>query len=58
MSRTLGYVTPVRAYCSGGEIYMQAASGRVAEALAAQYDRVVMCARVVHGIPPEPFDSR
>lgn len=35
---------------------MQAASGRVAEALAAQYDRVVMCAKVVHAAPPEPFD--
>lgn len=56
MSRTLGYVTPVRAYCSAGEIYMQAASGRVAEALAAQYDHVVMCAKVVHATPPEPFD--
>src|SRR5579859_6536782 len=56
MSRTLGYVTPVRAYCSAGEIYMQAASGRVAEALAAQYGRVVMCAKVVHATPPQPFD--
>jgi glycosyltransferase involved in cell wall biosynthesis len=35
---------------------MQAASGRVAEALAAQYDRVVMCAKVVHATPPQPFD--
>ncbi|MCU1343556.1 MAG: hypothetical protein JWN92_2979 [Candidatus Acidoferrum typicum] len=35
MKQVLGYVTPVRAYDNGGEIYMQAASGRVADALAA-----------------------
>jgi glycosyltransferase involved in cell wall biosynthesis len=35
---------------------MQAASGRVAEALAEQFARVVMCARVVHATPPAPFD--
>lgn len=56
MNRILGYVTPVRAYRAAGEIYMQAASGRVAEALAAQYDKVVMCAKVVEEAPPEPFD--
>ena len=57
MSRILGYVTPVRAFSSAGEIYMQAASGRVAEALAKHFDSVFMCARVVHDAPPAPFDS-
>ena len=57
MSRILGYVTPVRAFSSAGEIYMQAASGRVAEALAKHFDSVCMCARVVHDAPPAPFDS-
>jgi len=56
MNGTLGYVTPVRAFSSAREIYMQAASGRVAEALAQHYDKVYMCARVVHGAPPAPFD--
>jgi glycosyltransferase involved in cell wall biosynthesis len=56
MNGTLGYVTPVRAFSSAGEIYMQAASGRVAEALAQHYDKVYLCARVVHGAPPAPFD--
>ena len=36
---------------------MQAASGRVAEALAKHFDCVCMCARVVHGAPPAPFDA-
>jgi len=57
MSAILGYVTPVRAYSSAGEIHMQSASGRVAEALAKQYETVFMCARVVHEAPPAPFDS-
>lgn len=56
MSGILGYVTPVRAFSSAGEIYMQAASGRVAEALAKHYEKVCVCARVVHGAPPAPFD--
>src|ERR1700680_4185653 len=56
MSRILGYVTPVRAFSSAGEIYMQAASGRVAEALAKHYEKVCVCARVVQGDPPAPFD--
>ncbi|HEX3377854.1 MAG TPA: glycosyltransferase, partial [Candidatus Acidoferrales bacterium] len=56
MSKILGYVTPVRAYSCDGEIFMQSASGRVAEALAEQYEKVYMCARVVHGQPPVPFD--
>lgn len=57
MSRTLGYITPVRAFSIAGEIHMQAASGRVVEALARHFDRVYMCARVVHGAPPAPFDA-
>lgn len=56
MGKILGYITPVRAYSSGEKIYMQSASGRVAEALAEQYEKVYVCARVVHGAPPEPFD--
>jgi glycosyltransferase involved in cell wall biosynthesis len=56
MNRTLGYVTPVRAYRSAGEIYMQAASGKVADALAAQYARVYMCSRVVEGPPDSPAE--
>src|SRR5258708_33799278 len=56
MSQTLGYITPVCAYSSDGEIYMQAASGRVAEALAKHFDTVCMCAKVVYNTPPAPFD--
>jgi glycosyltransferase involved in cell wall biosynthesis len=56
MSKILGYVTPVRAYSCDGKIYMQSASGRVAEALAERCEKVFVCARVVHGPPPEPFD--
>jgi glycosyltransferase involved in cell wall biosynthesis len=57
MSRILGYITPVRAYSSDVAIYMQAASGRVAEELAKHYEKVCVCASVVHGAPPAPFDS-
>ena len=57
MSKILGFVTPVRAYSCNGKICMQAASGRVAEALAERYEKVYVCARVVHGPPLEPFDS-
>ena len=57
MNRILGYVTPVPAFSDAGEIYMQAASGRVAEALAEHYEKVVVCAKVVHGAPPAPFDG-
>jgi len=57
MSRTLGYVTPVRAFIGDGEIYMQSASGRVAEALAQHYEKVCVCARVVRRAPPAPFDG-
>jgi len=57
MIRTLAYFTPVRAFKSGEEIYMQSASGRVLEALAAHFEKVFVCARVVEGAPPEPFDS-
>jgi glycosyltransferase involved in cell wall biosynthesis len=35
---------------------MQSASGRVAEAIAAHYEKVLVCARVVHEAPPAPFD--
>jgi glycosyltransferase involved in cell wall biosynthesis len=56
MIRTLGYVTPVRAYVSGGQIYMQAASGKVADALARQYGKVYLCARVVQGPPVSPAE--
>jgi glycosyltransferase involved in cell wall biosynthesis len=56
MNRTLGYVTPVRAFSSAGDIFMQAASGRVAEELAKHFEKVYVCARVVHGPPPAPFD--
>ena len=57
MNEILGFVTPVRAYSSGGEIYMQAASGRVAEALALHSDKVCLCASVVYEAPPAPFDA-
>src|ERR1700722_4946541 len=56
MSQTLGYITPVRAFSCEGKIYMQAASGRVAEALARHYEKVCVCTRVVQGAPPAPFD--
>jgi glycosyltransferase involved in cell wall biosynthesis len=35
---------------------MQAASGRVAEELSKHYEKVCVCARVVCGSPPAPFD--
>jgi glycosyltransferase involved in cell wall biosynthesis len=57
MRGILGYVTPVRAFSSAGEIYMQAASGRVAEALAKHFEKVCVCTRVVQGPPPAPFDA-
>ncbi len=56
MSQILGYITPVRAYFNDGELYMQAASGRVAEELARHYEKVSVCASVVYGAPPAPFD--
>ena len=56
MNRTLAYITPVRAFRSGQEIHMQSASGRVLEALAAHFEKVIVCSRVVDGAPPEPFD--
>jgi len=56
MNRILGYVTPVRAYVNAGEIYMQAASGRVADALAANYEKLLICTRVAYGPPPGPTD--
>ncbi len=56
MSEALGYITPVRAYSCGGEIYMQAASGRVVEALAGHFERVYVCARVASEALPAPFD--
>jgi len=57
MNRILGYVTPVPAFSDAGDIYMQAASGRVAEGLAEHYEKVVICAKVVQGAPPAPFDG-
>lgn len=36
---------------------MQAVSGRLAEELARHCQRVVVCARVVRGAPPAPFDA-
>jgi glycosyltransferase involved in cell wall biosynthesis len=56
MNRILGYVTPVRAYVHAGKIYMQAASGRVADALASHYEKVLICTRVVYGSPPALTD--
>jgi glycosyltransferase involved in cell wall biosynthesis len=56
MPTVLGYVTPVRAYVNAGEIYMQAASGRVADALATHYEKLLICTRVVYGPPPAPTD--
>jgi glycosyltransferase involved in cell wall biosynthesis len=52
----LGYITPVRAYLSGDAIFMQAASGCIADELAQAYDTVYICARVVRGNPPAPTD--
>jgi glycosyltransferase involved in cell wall biosynthesis len=56
MIQTLGYITPVRAFSNAREIYMQAASGRVAEALSRHCEKICVCARVVRGSPPAPFD--
>jgi glycosyltransferase involved in cell wall biosynthesis len=57
MSETLGYITPVRAFSNDGKIWMQAASGRVAEALAAHFEKVYICSSVEYSPPPAPFDS-
>jgi glycosyltransferase involved in cell wall biosynthesis len=57
MNQTIGYITPVRAYSGADEIYMQAASGRVAEALASHFDKVCLCASVAYESPPAPFDA-
>jgi glycosyltransferase involved in cell wall biosynthesis len=57
MSRILGYITPVRAFSAGGAIWMQAASGKVAEALAKHYDKVCVCAPVVRKAPHQHFDE-
>lgn len=55
-NHTLGYVTPVRAFSNAEDIYMQAASGRVADALAKHYEKVYICTRVSYGTPPAPAD--
>jgi glycosyltransferase involved in cell wall biosynthesis len=52
--RILGYVTPVRAFSTTGGIYMQAASGRVVDALARHFEKVYICTRVVQDIPAAP----
>ena len=57
MPPVLGYVTPVRAYVNAGEIFMQAASGRVADSLATHFEKLLICTRVVYGPPPAPTDS-
>ena len=57
MPTVLGYVTPVRAYVNPGEIFMQAASGRVADSLATHFEKLLICTRVVYGPPPAPTDS-
>ena len=57
MSRILGYITPVHAFSTRGTIWMQAASGRVAEALARHYENVYICAPVAHEAPRQPFDE-
>jgi hypothetical protein len=58
MKRILGYITPVRAYLSADRIYMQAASGRVAEALAVHFDEVLICTRVIRGHLPVLLNRR
>jgi len=57
MPTVLGYVTPVRAYVNAGEIFMQAASGRVADSLATHFEKLLICTRVVYGPPPATTDS-
>lgn len=52
----LGFVSPMRAYAHEGRVYTHVASGRVAERLAAHYDRVLLCTRVVHAAPPSSRD--
>ena len=57
----LGYVTPVRAFRTPRGIYMQAASGRVADALARHYEKVYICTRVVvdsaHATGDQPLEA-
>ncbi|MBV9266497.1 MAG: glycosyltransferase family 4 protein [Acidobacteriaceae bacterium] len=50
--RSVGFITPVRAYIHGGRVYTHVASGRIANGLAQHYDKVYLCARVSH-TPPE-----
>ena len=56
MRAVLGVVSPVRAYAHDGRVYTHVASGRVAEGLAAHYDKVLLCTRVVHAPPPSSSD--
>src|SRR5215467_11483434 len=56
MLGTIAYITPVRAFSHGGELYMQSASGRVAEALARHCETLYLCARLVREKPAQPFD--
>lgn len=53
----LGYVTPVRAFRTPRGIYMQAASGRVADALATHYEKIYICTRVVVDCPHATGDQ-
>jgi glycosyltransferase involved in cell wall biosynthesis len=53
----LGYVTPVRAFRTPQGIYMQAASGRVADALARHYEKIYICTRVVADCPHATGDQ-
>jgi hypothetical protein len=53
----LGYVTPVRAFSTPRGIYMQAASGRVADTLAQHYEKIYICTRVVVDSPATTGDQ-
>jgi len=57
MNRTLGYITPVRAFSNAGSTYMQGATGRVTDALAGHFEKILLCARVADGPPSTAFDS-
>jgi glycosyltransferase involved in cell wall biosynthesis len=53
---TLGFVTYRRSYRHEGRIYVHVSTGRVADALARKYERVILCAPTQDGPPPETTD--
>jgi glycosyltransferase involved in cell wall biosynthesis len=55
---TLGFLTYAPAYVHNGGVYIHVGTGRVVEALSPRYEKVLLCAPVVHGPPTAPTDLR